>query len=197
MVKLSLKGAQDPTDSSLQQKVPLATTQIRQYLVLGRKLPTESDANPKVYAIRLFARNKVIAKSKFWYHLRRQLKTKSAQGQILAVNEIFERRPSHVKTFGIVLRYESRTGNHNMYKEYRDVSLNGAVSQLHAEMAGNHRASPDTISIINKKAEIRRPRSLQFRSNKLRFPILRTVYRASQKRYRTIFRATRPNTFRQ
>jgi len=202
MVKLSLKGAQDPTDSSLQQKVPLATTQIRQYLVLGRKLPTESDANPKVYAIRLFARNKVIAKSKFWYHLRRQLKTKSAQGQILAVNEIFERRPSHVKTFGIVLRYESRTGNHNMYKEYRDVSLNGAVSQLHAEMAGNHRASPDTISIIrtavlNKKAEIRRPRSLQFRSSKLRFPILRTVYRASQKRYRTIFRATRPNTFRQ
>ncbi len=35
-----------------------------------------------------------------------------------------------------------------MYKEYRDVTLNGAVSQLHAEMAGNHRASQDTISII-------------------------------------------------
>lgn len=195
MVKLSLRGAQDPTDSSLQMK-------IRQYLVLGRKLPTEQDTNPKVYAIRLFARNNVIAKSKFWYHLRRQLKTKSAQGQILAVNEIFERKPNHVKTFGIVLRYESRTGNHNMYKEYRDVTLNGAVSQLHAEMAGNHRASPDTISIIrtavlNKKAEIRRPRSIQFRDNKLKFPILRTVHRASQRRYRNIFRASRPNTFRQ
>jgi large subunit ribosomal protein L18Ae len=80
--------------------------------------------------------------------LRRQLKTKSAQGQILSVNEIFERRPNHVKTFGIVLRYESRTGNHNMYKEFRDVSLNGAISQLHAEMSGNHRAPEDTISII-------------------------------------------------
>lgn len=169
---------------------------------MGRKLPTENDANPKVYAIRLFARNKVVAKSKFWYHLRRQLKTKSAQGQILSVNEIFEKRPNHVKTFGIVLRYESRTGNHNMYKEYRDVSLNGAISQLHAEMAGNHRASEDTISIIrtavlNKKAEIRRPKSQLYRDSKLRFPILRATTRASHKRYRTVFKANRPNTYRQ
>ena len=79
MVKIAKKGSQDPTDSSLQMK-------IRQYLVMGRKLPTEEDANPKVYAIRLFARNEVVAKSKFWYHLRKQLKTKSAQGQILSVN---------------------------------------------------------------------------------------------------------------
>jgi large subunit ribosomal protein L18Ae len=119
----------------------------------------------------------------------------------LSVNEIFERRPNHVKTFGIVLRYQSRTGNHNMYKEYRDVSLNGAVSQLHAEMAGNHRASPDTISIIrtailNKRKEIRRPRSLQYRGN-VKFPILRTTTRASNRRYHSVFRATRPNTFRQ
>jgi len=83
---------------------------------MGRKLPTEQESNPKVYALRLFARNNVIAKSKFWYHLRRLLKTKSAQGQILSVNEIYERRPNHVKTFGIVLKYQSRTGVHNMYK---------------------------------------------------------------------------------
>lgn len=169
---------------------------------MGRKLPTDKEPNPKVYAIRLFAPNRVIAKSKFWYHLRRQLKTKSAQGQILTVNEIFERRPNHVKTFGIVLRYQSRTGNHNMYKEYRDVSLNGAISQLHAEMAGNHRASPDTISIIktavlNTKDEIRRPRSDQFRDTKIRFPILRAGARASHRRYRAIFKASRPNTFHQ
>ena len=73
---------------------------------MGRKLPTEQDSNPKVYALRLFASNEVVAKSKFWYHLRRQLKTKAAQGQILAVNKIYEKRPNHVKTFGIVLRYQ-------------------------------------------------------------------------------------------
>ena len=72
---------------------------------MGRKLPTEQDPNPKVYAIRLFARNQVVAKSKFWYHLGKQLKTKAAQGQILSVNEIFEKRPSHVRTYGIVMRY--------------------------------------------------------------------------------------------
>ena len=57
---------------------------------------------------------------------------------------------------------------HNMYKEYRDISLNGAVSQLHMEMAGNHRASSDTISIVrtavlNSKDDIRRPRSHLYR----------------------------------
>ena len=195
MVKIAKKGSQDPVDASLQMKV-------RQYLVMGRKLPTEADPNPKVYAIRLFARNDVIAKSKFWYHLRKQLKTKSAQGQILSVNQIFERRPNHVKTFGIVLRYQSRTGIHNMYKEYRDISLNGAVSQLHMEMAGNHRASQDTISIIrtavlNEKDDIRRPRSHLFRENSLKFPILRAVPRASHRRYRKIFKANRPSTFKQ
>ena len=50
MVKIAKKGSQDPADPSLQMK-------IRQYLVMGRKLPTEDDPNPKVYAIRLFARN--------------------------------------------------------------------------------------------------------------------------------------------
>lgn len=169
---------------------------------MGRKLPTEQDPSPKVYALRLFAPNEVVAKSKFWYHLRRQLKTKAAQGQILSVNQIYERRPNHVKTYGIVLRYQSRTGNHNMYKEYRDVSLTGAVSQLHMDMAGNHRASRDTVSIIrtavlHKKDDIRRPKSHLFRENNLKFPITRTVPRASHRRYRAIFKATKPRTFRQ
>lgn len=169
---------------------------------MGRKMPTEQDANPKVYAIRLFARNKVTAKSKFWYHLGKQLKTKSAHGQVLSVNEIFEKRPSHVKTYGIVMRYESRTADHNMYREYRDVSLNGAISQLHAEMNGNHRAPEDTIviiktSVLGKKDEIRRPRSQLYRNSAIRFPVLRTANRASHRRYRSIFRAARPSTFRQ
>ena len=195
MVKIAKKNSQDPSNPSLQMK-------IRQYLVMGRKLPTEQDPTPKVFAIRLFARNEVIAKSKFWYHLRRQLKLKSAQGQILSVNQIYERRPNHVKTFGIILRYQSRTGIHNMYKEYRDISLNGAVSQMHMEMAGNHRASEDTISIIrtavlNEKDNIRRSKTHLLRENGVKFPILRSLSRASNRKYHRIFKANRPNTFRQ
>ncbi len=36
-----------------------------------------------------------------------------------------------MKNFGVWVRYQSRTGYHNMYKEYRDTTLNGAVEQLY------------------------------------------------------------------
>jgi large subunit ribosomal protein L18Ae len=62
--------------------------------------------------------------------MRMQNKFKKTRGEILAVNEIHERHPKAVRTYGIVLRYESRTGIHNIYKEYRDLTLNGAISQL-------------------------------------------------------------------
>jgi large subunit ribosomal protein L18Ae len=70
------------------------------------------------------------------------------------------------------------------------------------EMSGNHRASQDTISIIrtavlNRKDEVRRPKSNLFRNNHLKFPVLRSISRASHKRYRTVFKANRPNTFKQ
>ena len=53
-------------------------------------------------------------------------------------------------------------------------------------MAGNHRVSQDTISIIrtvalNSKDEVRRPKSHLFRENGLRFPVLRSSQRASQR----------------
>ena len=51
-----------------------------------------------------------------------------AGGEMLALNEIFEKNPNAVKNYGIWLRYRSRTDQHNMYKEYRDVTLTGAAS---------------------------------------------------------------------
>jgi len=35
-----------------------------------------------------------------------------------------------------------------MYKEYRDTTLCGAVSQLYMEMSGRHSANHDSIQII-------------------------------------------------
>lgn len=69
-------------------------------------------------------------------------------------------------------------------------------------MAGNHRASRDTISILrtavlHSKKDIRRPKSLLFRKNSLKFPIIRAVARASQRKYKTIFKGSKPKTFRQ
>jgi hypothetical protein len=55
--------------------------------------------------------------------------------------QIFERKPTTVKNFGIWLRYQSRTGYHNMYKEYRDTTLNGAVEQLYQVGRGGCRGA--------------------------------------------------------
>ena len=41
-----------------------------EYQVVGRHLPTEHEPTPKIYRMRIFAPNEVVAKSRFWYFLR-------------------------------------------------------------------------------------------------------------------------------
>jgi len=43
-------------------------------------------------------------------------KVKKANGEILAVNELYEKKPNKIKNFGVFLRYYSRSGIHNMHK---------------------------------------------------------------------------------
>lgn len=43
---------------------------LQEFQVVGRHLPTESDPTPKIYRMRIFAPNDVVAKSRFWYFLR-------------------------------------------------------------------------------------------------------------------------------
>jgi len=61
---------------------------IRQFQVIGRKAPTESDPNPPTFRMKLFAANEVVAKSRFWYFLHQMKKMKKTTGEILAVNEV-------------------------------------------------------------------------------------------------------------
>merc|ERR1711965_1275121 len=75
-------------------------------------------------------------------------KVKEANGQIIACNEIFEKKPTVVSNYGIWIRYQSRTGFHNAYKEYREVSLNRAVDALYEEMASRHRVRAPCLQII-------------------------------------------------
>jgi large subunit ribosomal protein L18Ae len=41
----------------------------------------------------------------------------------VSVEEITERKPLKIKNFGIGLRYDSRSGTHNMYRDYRDLTV--------------------------------------------------------------------------
>merc|ERR1711998_115892 len=114
----------------------------------GRRKPTETEAKPPVYRMKLFAPNSVVARSRFWYYLSLLKKVKKANGEVIQVSEIFEKNPNTVKNFGMWLRYDSRSGTHNMYKEYRDLKLTGAVEKMYAELASRHRCRKSSIHII-------------------------------------------------
>ena len=62
-----------------------------------------------------------------------------------------------------------------MYREYRDLTLCGAVTQLYDEMAGRHRTRPRSIQIIRTAAieasECKRTDTLQFVSKGQKFPL--------------------------
>ena len=88
--------------------------------------------------MRIFAPNDVVAKSRYWYYLRQLKKVKKANGEIVALNvvrlvlhplltplsccdkesklscQIHEKKPLKVKNFAIWLRYDSRSGTHNV-----------------------------------------------------------------------------------
>ena len=107
-------------------------------------------------------------------------------------------RSLSVENFGIWLRYNSRTDPVNMYKEYRDTTLTGAVAQMYAEMAGRHRARATTVQIIRtttlKPSECRRPSVMQYHNSKISFPLPHRITRAPTNQFKTTFKAQRPNT---
>jgi len=170
---------------------------LKEYQVVGRHVPTTTDTNPKLYRMRIFAPNEVVAKSRFWYFLGKLKKVKKATGEIVGINLIQERKPLKVKNFGIWIRYDSRSGTHNMYKEFRELSRADAVKSLYQDMAARHRARFRSIHILRvveiaKTEDIRRPYIRQLLQPKLRFPLPHRVAKSSRK---IIFSANRPTTF--
>merc|ERR1739848_904211 len=84
-----------------------------------------------LYRMRIFATDQIVAKSRFWYFLRQLRKFKKTTGEIVSVEEIREKKPLKIKNFGVWLRYDSRSGTHNMYREYRDLNVSAAITQMH------------------------------------------------------------------
>merc|ERR1711937_786926 len=150
------------------------------------------------YRMNLFAKNKVVARSRFWYFMSKLCRVKRANGQIISVNEISEKSPTVVKNFGIWFRYESRTGTHNAYKEYRELSLTNAVNAMYQDMAGRSRAKACAIQILKtavlSASECKRKSIMQMHSSKIKFPIPHKIAK-TPKCFKTTFKASRPTTF--
>jgi len=128
--------------------------------------------------------------------MKRQNKVRKCQGEIVSVSEIFERKTNSIKNYGIVLKYLTRTGIVNMYKEYRHNTLCGAVSLMYNEMAGRHSARADSIHIIKTVVQpdnkVMREQTRQFVKTSVRFPKFSANKRAPTPAHKRVFTATRP-----
>merc|ERR1739845_188663 len=125
--------------------------------------------------MRIFAPDPVVAKSRFWYFLRQLRKFKKTTGEIVSVEEIRERKPLKIKNFGIWLKYDSRSGTHNMYREYRDLTVSAAITQCYRDMGARHRARAHSIQVMRveviENAKCRRPITTQFHDSRIKFPL--------------------------
>ena len=63
-------------------------SQLKEYKVIGRKLPSEKEPNPPLYRMRIFAPDHIVAKSRFWYFLRQLRKFKKTTGEIVSVQQV-------------------------------------------------------------------------------------------------------------
>merc|ERR1711884_1026667 len=158
-------------------------------------MPTESEPVTPLYRMRIFAPDAIVAKSRFWYFVSNLKKVKKANGEIVSVEQIREKRPTHIKNFGIWLRYDSRSGTHNMYREYRDLTVSGAITQCYRDMGARHRARAHSIQIIRceavESAKCRRPLVQQMHDSKIKFPLPCRV----QKQGGRLIKANRPGTY--
>ncbi|KAK1980805.1 ribosomal L18ae/LX protein domain-containing protein [Colletotrichum cereale] len=186
-----------PSASSSHLSDGLCSGRLTEYEVIGRHLPTESNPTPALYRMTIFAPNVTVAKSRYWYFLRGLKKVKKATGEIVSVKEIHEKHPLKVKNFGVWLRYDSRSGTHNMYKEYREMSRTDAVEALYSDMAARHRARFRSIHILKvveleKGDDVKRPYIKQLLTKDLSFPLPHRVAKLNNQK---IFSAKRPTTF--
>jgi len=153
-----------------------ASGTLRQYRIIGRRIPDKTNPNPPLYRMTIYAPDHIVAKSRFWYFTRRLRKVKKANGEIVDIQEVQENKPAdRVKNYGIWLRYNSRTGTHNMYREYRDISVANAVTSCYRDMGARHRARADSIQIIRVEEipanKCRRAHIKQFHDSKIKFPL--------------------------
>jgi len=62
---------------------------LKEYEVIGRKLPTEKEKTTPLYKMRIFAPDRIVAKSRFWYFLRQLKKFKKSTGEIVSLKQVY------------------------------------------------------------------------------------------------------------
>ena len=125
--------------------------------------------------MKIYAPTDVVAKSRFWYFLKKTRKVKKSMGELVSFKKIRPFKTGFIRNFGIWMKYDSKSGPINMYKEYRDVSVIGAVEQMYLEMAGSYKIRWSSIIVLRteelSKDECMRGKIRQFQGLTVNFPI--------------------------
>ncbi|XP_055918737.1 60S ribosomal protein L18a-like [Eupeodes corollae] len=149
-----------------------------------------------IFFIKFFAPDNIVAKSRFWYFLRQLKKFQKTTGEIVSLKQVYKTSPTKIKNFGIWLRYDSRSSTHNMYREYRDLTAGGVVTQRYRDMGARHCARAHSIQIIKVSAiaasKSRQVHVNQFHNSKIKFPLVQRVH---HKGNRKLFSFRKPRTY--
>uniref|UniRef100_UPI00398F5EC8 large ribosomal subunit protein eL20-like n=1 Tax=Pristiophorus japonicus TaxID=55135 RepID=UPI00398F5EC8 len=173
-----------------------ASGTLKEYKMIGQHLPSTKEPGPALYRMRFFAPNHTLAKSRFWNFISLRKKLKMSAGEIVYCGQAFEKSPEEVKNFGIWLCYDARSGTHNMYREYRDLTTAGAVTQCYHDMGAHHRTRAHSIQIMKVEeipsSKCRCPPHSLFHDSKIKFPLPHRILCCQHKLH---FSTKRPNTF--
>jgi len=170
---------------------------LNQYYIIGREWPNDHKKEPELFFMKIYAPNNIVAKSRFWYFLKKTRKIKKSMGEVVSFKKIRPLKTNFVRNFGIWIKYESKNGPINMYKEYRDVSGTGAIQQMYLEMAGSYKVKWSSIVVLRteeiNKEDCIRTKIKQFHGSTKNFPLQNSNFRNFGKEKHTNFRAIRLN----
>merc|ERR1712179_634338 len=120
---------------------------LKEYRVIGRKLPTESEPVTPLYRMRIFATDQIVAKSRFWYFLRQLRKFKKTTGEIVSVENQREEATGYQELRDLAeVRLEIRNPQHVPGVQRPDCGA--AITQCYRDMGARHRARAHSIQII-------------------------------------------------
>eukprot|EP00915_Cephaloidophora_sp_WS-2016_P008583 GHVH01011826.1.p1 GENE.GHVH01011826.1~~GHVH01011826.1.p1 ORF type:complete len:126 (-),score=20.85 GHVH01011826.1:35-412(-) len=107
--------------------------------------------------------------------MRNTEKLKKTTGEIISVSVCPDVPSDFAKNYSVFARFDSRTGTHNMCKEFRDITRAGAVSHALNELNGCHRAQTRTIQIMAvnelENEQVTKNKVSQYHSDDLKFPV--------------------------
>uniref|UniRef100_A0A8C3W459 Large ribosomal subunit protein eL20 n=1 Tax=Catagonus wagneri TaxID=51154 RepID=A0A8C3W459_9CETA len=135
---------------------------------VGCCLPTPRCHTLPLYHMRIFAPKHVAAKSHFWYFVSQLKKMKESSVETVYWGQAFEKSPLRVKKSGIWLCYNSHSGTHNSYREYRDLTTASAVTQCYRDIGTRPgpRTAPSRIQRWRRSQPASKEKERKKRENK-------------------------------